>query len=978
VAGSDRRLARRLTRRPIVRRLIVAGIAAAVAGAAAAALAACSKHRELREPREPVASRSPGHELDDDRDRDADVPENDYFYLQRVSRDGRLNLEARSRAILHARLMRARTVALTGFDAVGTWELRGPINVGGRITDVIGDPANASKFYVGAASGGVWKTLDGGATFTSIFDGQGSLSIGALAIDPKNSNILYVGTGEANPGGGSVTYPGDGVWKTSDGGATWQHLGLDATVTIGRIVVDPVNTNNVFVAATGNLFTRNLDRGVFRSQNGGQTWTKVLFVSDIAGAVDLAIDPTTPSRIFAATWERIRTPSDRTYGGPGSGLWRSLDGGTTWSLLAGGLPASSTQPGRIGVAVAASSPSTVYAIFSRKADSSLDGLFRSTDGGTTWTRQTATNLSSIIGAQAFWSGRLFVGPGNPSDVWIDGVGLARSSNGGATFSSVAGLHADHHAQWFLPANPSTILKGTDGGLYRSTNNGAAWTHFNNLPISQFYTVEAHPSEPLKIYGGLQDNGVKRTPTGQLTDWADVIGGDGFEVHVDPRSTQVIYAESQFGALRRSTNGGTSFSSATSGLSGRLGWKTPVAIDPASIGTGTTTTLYVGSNLLFRSTNSAASWTAISGDLTNGNPGTGGVVFGTITTIAVAPSNKNTIYIGTDDGNVWVTQNAGTSYTRLDASLPDLWVTRVAVDPANDAIAYATFSGFRVDQPLPHVFRTTDHGATWSDISGDLPDAPVNEIAIDPRQSSTLYVGTDVGVFVSHDTGASWAPLGVGLPDGVVITDMKLLVGPPAKLLAATYGRSIYSIELPGAATTTVLDAHFDADSDGFAYADDGFRGTAQPAYASGVRLPTGGFAGGALQVTLGGIDNTTITNMSGGWSRSVDLPRTARVQLSLRVRVTQTAEYEANELSQGLVSFDGALIGSAPNDFLTQVAGDGNGGTPRTSGWLLVTLDLGTRTAGTHQLRVGGFNNQKTQTNESTEVLIDDVVVTQD
>src|SRR6185295_4832128 len=287
------------------------------------------------------------------------------------------------------------------------------------------------------------------------------------------------------------------------------------------------------------------------------------------------------------------------------------------------------------------------------------------------------------------------------------------------------------------------------------------------------------------------------------------------------STQVIYAESQFGALRRSTNGGTSFSNATSGLTGRLGWKTPIAIDPASTGTGTTSTLYLGSHLLFRSTNSAASWTAISGDLTNGNQGVGTVVFGTITTVAVAPSNRNTIYIGTDDGNVWLTRNAGASYTRIDASLPDLWVTRVAVDPGDDAVAYATFSGFRVDQPLAHVFRTTDHGATWSDISGDLPDAPVNAIAIDPRQSSTLYVGTDVGAFASHDLGANWAPLGTGLPDAVV-SDLKILPGPPATLYAATYGRSIYSIELPsGPPATAVIDAHFDTDADGFAYADDG-------------------------------------------------------------------------------------------------------------------------------------------------------------
>ena len=292
--------------------------------------------------------------------------------------------------------------------------------------------------------------------------------------------------------------------------------------------------------------------------------------------------------------------------------------------------------------------------------------------------------------------------------------------------------------------------------------------------------------------------MRRTLTGDLDNWTNVTGGDGFEVHVDPNSTAVIYSESQFGALRRSVNGGLTFSGATRGLSGRLNWKTPLAFDPTNLGAGTglNTIMYIGSHQLFRSTDSAASWTAISGDLSNGNQGTGGVVFGSITAIAVAPSNRNTIYIGTDDGNVCVTRDTGRTYLRVDLTLPELWVTRLAVDPSDDAIAYVTFSGFRVDQPLAHVFRTTDHGGRWTDVSGDLPDAPVNDIAVDPRRSSTLYVGTDVGVFVSNDVGASWNPLGSGLPDGLVITDMKLLPGPPLTLLAATYGRSIFSLELP--------------------------------------------------------------------------------------------------------------------------------------------------------------------------------------
>jgi photosystem II stability/assembly factor-like uncharacterized protein len=749
---------------------------------AAAVLAAC-KAREVEE--------RDGEEVEE-----REVPENDYFYLQRVSRDGRFDLHARKQAVAQARVLKARALSTTGLAAAGEWEQRGPLNVGGRVTDLAGDPVDANKFYVGAASGGVWKTTDGGATFTPIFDNVGSISIGALAIDPRDSNVLYVGTGEASPGGGSITYPGDGVWKTTDGGSTWEHLGLDNTIAIGRIVVDPRNPDNVFVAAMGHVYSRNEDRGVYRSQDGGRSWAKVLYVSDIAGAIDLAIDPVDPTRIFAATWERIRIPSERIYGGPGSGLWLSTDSGTTWTRLGGGLPTPDTQPSRIGVAVAASAPNVVYAVYYRKSDTALEALFRSIDGGITWTQQNPPNLRNILSNQGTWSGRIFVHPTNSSEVWIDGVGLARSLNGGTTFSSVGGMHVDHHAQWWFPANPAILLKGNDGGVYRSTNGGTTWTQFQNLPISQFYTVEVHPKEPFKVYGGMQDNGVKRTITGAVDAWSNVTGGDGFEVHVDPNNVNVIYSESQFGALRRSVNGGLTFNNATSGLSGRLGWKTPLAFDPTNTGSGLTTTMYIGSHRLFRSTNSAVSWTAISDDLTNGNQGVGPVVFGTITTLAVARSNRNTIYIGTDDGNVWVTRDTGHTYNRVDLTLPELWVTRLAVDPENDAIAYVTFSGFRVDRPLAHVFRTTNYGGRWTDISGDLPDAPVNKILLDPRRSSTLYVGTDVGVFVSHDVGASWAPLGTGMPEGVVITDMKIIAGPPATLFAATYGRSIFSIELP--------------------------------------------------------------------------------------------------------------------------------------------------------------------------------------
>jgi len=731
--------------------------------------------------------------------RGPDAP-TDWFYMQRAYPSGVINYEARAEALRAARALRDASLARGPAKAAAApWTLVGPANIGGRVTDIVADPADPSIVYVGAASGGVLKSSDNGATWAAVFDGAGSLSIGALAMSPADANVVYAGTGEANPGGGSVAYGGDGVWRTTDGGATWNSLGLSATRYIGRVVVDPTDASRIFVAATGDLFSKNPERGVYRSTDAGGTWQLVHFVSDSTGCVDIAIDPSNPSRVFAAMWERIREPQTRRYGGATSGIYRSEDGGDTWTLLASGLPAASTKPGRIGIAVAPSAPATVYAIY---ADSTgyFAGFFRSTNSGTTWARQADADLENnfIYSSFGWWFGRIWTHPTNAQIVWADGVDLFKTTNGGNAWSNVSStMHVDHHAQWIQPSNANVIWRGNDGGVYRTTNGGTSWTHVETLPNSQFYTADAHVSQPLRAYGGLQDNGTWRSPIAGGLDWAALpVGGDGFYVNVDINTTNRIYAEYQYGALSRSTNGGSSFVSATSGISGsdRKNWSTPVVMDPSSLG-APSTTLYYGANRIYRSTNNAASWTAASGDLSDGVPGTNGVSYGTITTIAVAPTDAQTIYAGTDDANVWVTTNGGANWTKIDGALPERWVTRVAVDPANDAVAYATLSGFRVDEPLPHVFRTTDWGASWSDISGNLPDAPVNDIIVDPANPSVLYLASDVGVFVTQDLGASWWTLGAGLPEGVVVTDLDLIESAPRYLYAATYGRSMYRYDL---------------------------------------------------------------------------------------------------------------------------------------------------------------------------------------
>ncbi len=729
---------------------------------------------------------------------------NDWFYMQRAWPSGVINHEARHDAIRQTRNMRDFVGPEGRKRAAGDWELVGPTNVGGRITDIAADPNDTDTYYIAAASGGVWKTTDGGTNFTSVFDGYGSLSIGAIAVDPTNADIVYVGTGEANPGGGSVAYGGDGVWKSTDGGQTWTHLGLELTRYIGRIVVDPLTPSRVYVAATGNLFSKNADRGVYRTVDAGTTWAKVHFISDSTGCIDLAIDPSNPDRIFAAMWERIRRPDTRRYGGITSGIWRTEDGGDTWSILAGGLPLPSNLSGRIGVAVSPANTSKVYATYTDQTGF-FDGFFQSTNSGSTWTQKPASGLTTFYSSFGWWFSRLWPSPDQEDVVFADGISLYKTTNGGTSFNSVGNtMHVDHHTHYISASTPNFMLNGNDGGLYVSNNGGAGWSFVNGLPISQFYTIEVNEAQPSVVYGGTQDNGTNRTPGGLLDDWEELFGGDGHYVNVGPDDTDVIYLEYQYGNFFKSTDGGNNFSSAMFGISGgdRKNWSTPVVIDPTSIG-NVFTTLYYGANRLYRSENSAASWTPISGDLSDGNPGSGGVTFGTITTIAVAPSDSATIYVGTDDGNVWVSTDYGGTYTPIETGLPNRWISRIAVDPLNDGIAYVTLSGFRDDDPLSHLFRTINHGSSWTDISSNLPDAPLNDIIVDPVNPSILYVASDVGVFTTGNLGTTWALLGNNLPDGVVVTDIKYLSSPAPTLFAATYGRSCWSFDLSQA--TTVAD-----------------------------------------------------------------------------------------------------------------------------------------------------------------------------
>ncbi len=685
-----------------------------------------------------------------------------------------------------ARQMRARAAA-TALESV---EFAGPSNIGGRVVDIEFNPLQPEIVYAAAATGGVFKSTDTGNTWFPIFDDAAVLTIGDIGIDPVNPEVIYVGTGEAN--GGHNNFAGGGVYKSGDGGATWEFLGLADVVSIGRIVVDPQNPQRVFLAAVGSYFAPNPERGVFRSSDGGQTWENVLFISDSTGAIDMVIDPQNPNRLLAAMWERVRYPEFGTHlFGPTSGIYRSTDGGDTWEQLGPGtgLPdATAENVGRIGLALHAANPDIVYALYAN--GSNYLGFFKTTDFGDSWVNADPSGqIAGGVFGFSWYFGQTRVHPTNPDIVYVLDGGFMRSTNGGVSWSINNGsavLHVDHHALAFHPANPSYILDGNDGGINISTNGGVSWSKVGDLPVTQFYEIGLDATHPERLYGGTQDNGTLRTRTGARDDWERIFGGDGFYVIVDPTNPDIIYAESQFGNLGKSTDGGASFFGATSGITGPTNWSTPVVMDPLN-----PEVLYYGSDRVWRTTNGATTWTQISPILHTSPPGSR---LGTVTTIGVSPLNTGIIWAGTDDSNVWVTSDTGATWENVSATLPNRWVTRVIPDPLDENTVYVTFNGLKWKEPETRVFRSTDLGQSWENISGNLPDAPVNAFAAAITLTGRiLFVGSDLGAYYSRDEGQTWHYLSSELPV-VSVYDMK--VHPTANYLAlGTHARSMYKIDL---------------------------------------------------------------------------------------------------------------------------------------------------------------------------------------
>jgi photosystem II stability/assembly factor-like uncharacterized protein len=681
----------------------------------------------------------------------------------------------------------------------------------GRIAAIDAVPTRPLTVYVGAAGGGLWKSTDGAVSFKPIFE-ENLQSIGAIAVDPKNPTTVWVGTGESWTRN-SVSI-GDGLYKSTDGGDSWQRVGLENSERIARIQVHPSDGKTVWVCATGHLWGSHEERGVYKTTDAGKTWKRTLFVDPDTGCADLALDPQDPTILYAGMWQFRRKPWAFSSGGKGSGLYKSSDGGETWRELTAGFPAG--NKGRIAVAVAPSRPSVLYAL----VESRNTALYRSDNTGETWTE---VNSSFNVQARPFYFARVMVDPSDFNHVYKPGLSLTMSVDGGKSFSSALSLqngfgnvHSDMHALWINPKDPAEMLLGTDGGVYLSHDAGRGWRFLKSLPVSQFYHVSYDMRWPYWVYGGLQDNGSWGAPSRGLSgainnaDWLNVGGGDGFWAFVDATDPDIVYSESQGGeATRRHMSTGETKSIKPLPEAGdpdyRFNWNTPIHLSPTQPGT-----LYMGGQFLFRSRDRGDNWEKISPDLTTNDSKkqaqkqSGGLTVDnssaethtTIYTISESPKNKDVIWAGTDDGNLQVTRDGGAHWTNVVKNVPGLpaatWVSTVETGRFEEGTAFVTFDNHHNDDMKTYVFKTTDFGQTWKPLATDAISGYAHVVRQDLANPDLLFVGTELGLYVSLDGGAKWVRFTGNLPK-VAVRDVAIHPR-DLDLLIATHGRGIYIVD----------------------------------------------------------------------------------------------------------------------------------------------------------------------------------------
>lgn len=755
----------------------------------------------------------------------------------------------------------------------------GPTVMSGRVVDLAVDPNDPSHFYVAYASGSLWETKNNGTSFEPLFDNQIVMTIGDIAVD-WTSNAIYVGSGENNSSRSS--YSGYGVFKSSNNGESWEHLGLEETHHTGRIILHPSDPNILWVATLGHLYSENKERGVYKSTDGGKSWNKTLFVNNRTGIIDLVMHPDNPNVLIAAAWEKDRKAWDFTEAGNGTAIYRSEDGGNTWNEIADNSGFPDTQgTGRIGLAIAPSDTNVVYAILDNQDrrenednveeisvtkdklrvmnkstfltlenkdinkfldenrfpreynavdikkdvetgkvkpndlvayvedansllfDTPVKGgeMYRSNDAGKTWTKTHEDYIESMIFSYGYYFGQVQVDGQDPDVIYTMGVPIVRSEDGGKTFKNINedNVHVDHHAIWVNPKDPRHLILGNDGGVYVSFDTGASWTNCNSPSVGQFYAVEVDMAEPYNVYGGLQDNGVWKGPSTYeySRSWLQngkypyerLMGGDGMQVAVDTRDNATVYTGYQFGNYFRinTESGDRKYITPQHKLGDapyRWNWEAPIMISSHN-----QDIIYFGSNKFHRSMNQGDDFETLSADLTKGGR-KGDVSYGTLTTISESPTRFGLIYVGSDDGLIHISKNAGQEWSKISNALPaDFWVSQVQASQHKEGRVYASLNGYRWDNFNAMVYMSNDYGNTWKNISANLPKEPVNVVKEDPENENIIYVGTDHGVYVSLDGGSSYQAFGEGLPNTPV---HDLVIHPREKdLILGTHGRGIY-------------------------------------------------------------------------------------------------------------------------------------------------------------------------------------------
>ncbi|MTI20204.1 glycosyl hydrolase [Fulvivirga sp. RKSG066] len=768
--------------------------------------------------------------------------------------------------------------ALAEKSILNSYEARniGPVVQGGRIVDIAVNEQNQKEYYVAYASGGVFKTENHGITFNPVFDEIDALGIGDIALAPSNPQIVVVGTGENNSSRSS--YAGSGVYKSTDGAKTWESIGLEDTQHIGRVIIHPENPDVIWVASMGALYSHNEARGVYKTTDGGETWNKTLYVNDSTGIIDLVINPQNPDQLWASSWERTRKASNFKGNGPGSAIFRSDDGGNTWNKIVEGFP-EGKQVGRIGLDVAASSPNIIYAFLDNQAETkekkeqdksddlklqdfkdmtvqqllALDDeiiknfldknnfpkkytpqllkkeirqgkyepkavanyfgdanaalfntsvvgaeLYRSDDYGDTWKKMNSYDLDGVYFTYGYYFGEVRVAPDNPDLAYIFGVPLLKTTDGGETYAridTIGDVHVDHQALWIDPSDSKHVLLGNDGGLYESYDEGANWRHINNMSVGQFYTVNVDMEKPYNVYGGLQDNGTlvgsSKSIPNRTAKWERIFGGDGMFVVPDARNKDIIYTGFQFGNYYRMDRSSNDFDKITpqhdiGEPQLRFNWRTPLKLSDHN-----QDIVYIGSQRLHRSFDKGDTWESISPDLTKNLP-QGNVPFSTISTFSESPLKFGLIYVGTDDGNVQVTKSGGGDWAKINNGLPaNKWVSAVFASPHNQAEVFVSLNGYREDDFSTYIYMSEDYGQSWKSLKSNLPDVVVNDLIQDPVNPNLLYLGTDHGTYISLNKGNSWEVL-KSIPN---VATYDLLVHPrDNELVVGTHGRSIFIVD----------------------------------------------------------------------------------------------------------------------------------------------------------------------------------------